>query len=64
MWLIQVYNMKSSWSKETPPPGVSYLLCSLIKNREEEDPPPPPLKNHPQNASILAHELELRGGNV
>ena len=22
------------WSKETPPPGgVSYLLCSLIKNR-------------------------------
>jgi len=28
------------WSKETPPPGgVSYLLCSLIKNTEEEDPP-------------------------
>jgi len=23
------------WSTETPPPGgVSYLLCSLIKNRE------------------------------
>ena len=28
------------WSKETPPPGgFSYLVCSLIKNREEEDPP-------------------------
>jgi len=28
------------WSKEPPPPGgVSYLLCSLIKNREQEDPP-------------------------
>jgi len=28
------------WSKEPPPPGgVSYLLCSLIKNPEEEDPP-------------------------
>jgi len=28
------------WSKEPPPPeGVSYLLCSLIKNREEEDTP-------------------------
>ena len=27
------------WSKEPPPPGgVSYLLCSLIKNREAEDP--------------------------
>ena len=27
------------WSKEPPPPGgVSYLLCSLIKNPEEEDP--------------------------
>ena len=25
---------QSHWSKETPPPGgVSYLLCSLIKNR-------------------------------
>jgi len=28
------------WSKETPSPGgVSYLLCSLIKNRVWEDPP-------------------------
>jgi len=28
------------WSKETPPPGgVSYLLCSLIKNPEEKEPP-------------------------
>jgi len=28
------------WSKEPPHPGgVSYLLCSPIKNREEEDPP-------------------------
>jgi len=28
------------WSKKTAPPGgVSYLLCSLIKNPEEEDPP-------------------------
>ena len=26
--------------KKTPPPGgVSYLLCSPIKNQEEEDPP-------------------------
>jgi len=24
--------------KNPPPWGVSYLLCSLIKNREEEDP--------------------------
>jgi len=30
----------SSWSKETiPPGGVSYLLYSLIKNREIKDPP-------------------------
>ena len=28
------------WSKpSTPPGGISYLLCSLIKNWEEEDPP-------------------------
>ena len=30
----------SLWSKEPPPPGgVSYTLCSLVKNREQEDPP-------------------------
>ena len=28
-----------TWSKEIPPPGVSYLLSSLTKNPEEEEPP-------------------------
>ena len=28
------------WSKETPPPGgISYLPCSLLKNRVKEEPP-------------------------
>ena len=37
----------ATWSEEAPPSGgVSYLLCSLIKNREEED---PPWKTTPKN---------------
>jgi len=32
--------MQQSWPKEAfSPGGVSYVLCSLIKNPEEEDPP-------------------------
>ena len=35
--LFQQTNKQTN--NERPPPGVSYLLCSLIKNPEEEDPP-------------------------
>ena len=42
VWISHVSpeGLTSRWSKEPPHPGgVSYLMCSLIKNPKEEDPP-------------------------
>ena len=64
--LLTVWWHNKPKTKRNPPRGrgVSYLLCSLIKNWEEED-PRGPLKNHQQNRSILGVVLQgwfFKGG--